>query len=238
MPQALLSEKFVHLAHLRRLKKCQKVAAVCYRVGKRGIEFLLVQTGSGRWTFPKGSVEPGLSHAQAAALEAFEEAGVHGRIEEVAFTQYVRRSKASSRGLVINAHLCEVLRLEEPQETDRTPTWFSPRQAKRALQEDRKTKDGAGMARVVDEAVLRVRRMCTEVTSTLSDFRSDGLYKVPFEAAEIGLGVKDYLSKVFRMDTRNRAPLIERITPMLISRSDVNTDEDKTEPKKGPTPAV
>src|SRR5262249_4564733 len=149
--------------HLHRLKKCQKVAAVCYRIGNRGIEFLLVQTGSGRWTFPKGNVEPGLSHAQAAAMEAFEEAGVHGRIEEIAFSQYVRRSKGSTRGLVVNAHLCEVLRLEAPEEMDRDPTWFSPRQAKRALQANRKAKDGAGMARVVDEAVLRVRRMYTEV---------------------------------------------------------------------------
>lgn len=214
VPQALPSEKFVHLAQLHRLKKCQKVAAVCYRVGNRGIEFLLVQTGSGRWTFPKGSVEPGLSHAQAAALEAFEEAGVHGRIEEVAFTQYVRRSKGSRRGLVVNAHLCEVMRLEEPQETDRTPTWFSPRQAKRALQADRKAKDGAGMARVVDEAVLRIRRMCTEVTTTFSDSRSDGLYKVPFEAAEIEARMRGYLSKV--MTGRKTALAVARPRPMLV----------------------
>ena len=217
MPQALPSEKFVHLAHLHRLKKCQKVAAVCYRVGNRGIEFLLVQTGSGRWTFPKGNVEPGLSHAQAAAIEAFEEAGAHGRIEEVAFTQYVRRSKGSSRGLVINAHLCEVLRLEEPQEAHRMPTWFSPRQAKRALQTDRKAKNGAGMARVVDEAVLRVRRMCTKVTTTLGDLRKDGLHNVPFEAAEIEATMRHYLSstvagrKTAFSGTRPRPMLVENI---------------------------
>ncbi len=67
------------------------MAAVCYRVRAGEIEFLLVQTGKGRWIFPKGSVEPGLTHAQAAALEAFEEAGVHGRMEEASFTRYVRR---------------------------------------------------------------------------------------------------------------------------------------------------
>ena len=46
---------------LRPLKRRQQVAAVCYRVGKSGIEFLLVQTRSGRWIFPKGGVEPGLT---------------------------------------------------------------------------------------------------------------------------------------------------------------------------------
>src|SRR5271169_3005360 len=73
------STKFVRLAELRRLKECEQVAAVCYRRRGGNIEFLLVKTGKGRWIFPKGSVEPGLTHAQAAALEAFEEAGVHGR---------------------------------------------------------------------------------------------------------------------------------------------------------------
>src|SRR5271155_2735893 len=66
-------------------KKRQQVAAVCYRMGRRGIEFLLVQTRGGRWIFPKGGVERGLTYAQSAALEAFEEAGVHGRMEEIPF---------------------------------------------------------------------------------------------------------------------------------------------------------
>ena len=66
----------------------QQVAAVCYRTGTRGIEFLLVRTRGGRWIFPKGGVEPGLTQAQSAALEAFEEAGVHGRIEEMPFARY------------------------------------------------------------------------------------------------------------------------------------------------------
>src|SRR5258706_6492513 len=89
------SARFFRLEHLRQLRESEQVASVCYRVRKSGIEFLLVQTHGGRWTFPKGSAEPGLTHAQAAALEAFEEAGVHGRMEEVAFTRYVRRKRGS-----------------------------------------------------------------------------------------------------------------------------------------------
>src|SRR5438132_1564227 len=64
------------VSQVRRLRKCQQVAAVCYRIRGSNIEFLLVQTRGGRWTFPKGGVEPALTHAQAAALEAYEEAGV------------------------------------------------------------------------------------------------------------------------------------------------------------------
>src|SRR5450631_3708050 len=64
------SAKFVRLAELRKLKECDQVAAVCYRMSDGSVEFLLVRTRKGRWIFPKGSAEPGLSHAQAAALEA------------------------------------------------------------------------------------------------------------------------------------------------------------------------
>src|SRR6059058_1167396 len=89
--------KVFRVSQVRRLRKCQQVAAVCYRIRGGGIEFLLVQTRGGRWTFPKGGVEPGLTHAQAAALEAYEEAGVHGRMEEeVSFTRYVRRKGSGS----------------------------------------------------------------------------------------------------------------------------------------------
>jgi 8-oxo-dGTP pyrophosphatase MutT (NUDIX family) len=49
--------------------------------GSKGIEVLLV-TGrrSGRWTIPKGWPMPGKTLAEAAAQEAFEEAGVSGTV--------------------------------------------------------------------------------------------------------------------------------------------------------------
>src|SRR5271154_1978512 len=132
----------VRLSQLRKLCECEQVAAICYRWRGDSIEFLLVRTRGGeRWTFPKGSAEPGLTHAQAAALEAFEEAGVHGRIEEASFATYVRRKSgdsrksAASKKQAVNAHLCEVTRMETPLECDRNPTWFSPEKAKRCLGE-------------------------------------------------------------------------------------------------------
>ena len=154
---------FVRLEHLRQLRGSEQVAAICYRLTKRGIEFLLVRTRGGRWTFPKGSIESGLTHAQAAALEAFEEAGVHGRIEEVAFARYVRvkpgRARVSSDiEIIINAHLCEVSRLAVPEEKDREPTWFPAEKAKRRLREERAQDYGDDLARIVDRAVARIQR--------------------------------------------------------------------------------
>ena len=164
-----ISAEFVRLSHLRKLCECEQAAAVCYRVRGKGIEFLLVRTrGGGRWTFPKGSAEPGLTHAQAAALEAFEEAGVHGRIEEASFARYVRRerggarksaAKSGKKELAVYAHLCEVSRLSPPKESKRNRTWFSVEDAKRRLREGRKSDDGAEFVRVVDQAVARIQQL-------------------------------------------------------------------------------
>jgi|SRR6516165_1630400 8-oxo-dGTP pyrophosphatase MutT (NUDIX family) len=170
---------FVRLEHLRKLRGSEQVAAVCYRLGKHGIEFLLVRTRSGRWTFPKGSAESGLSHAQAAALEAFEEAGVHGRIEEAAFARYVRVKKGSRRSpdieVVINTYLCEVSRLSDPEEGGRHPTWFSAEKAKRKLRQDRPADYGDDLAHIVDRAVARIQRL----------YRAEHAPKPPRRKAEI-----------------------------------------------------
>jgi len=199
------SAEFVRLSHLRKLCECEQAAAVCYRVRDEGIEFLLVRTRSGgRWTFPKGSAEPGLTHAQAAAIEAFEEAGVHGRIEEASFARYDRRERGGARKsasrtgkqkLAVYAYLCKVSRLSPPRESGRHRTWFSVEDAKRRLREGRRSSDGAEFARVVDRAVERIQRLRsrTGIVDQPKDDRvqdrfqpdmmpKDALQKVQFEA--------------------------------------------------------
>jgi 8-oxo-dGTP pyrophosphatase MutT (NUDIX family) len=168
---------FFRPSQLRRLRGCEQVAAVCYRMRRGGLEFLLVRTNSGHWTFPKGGAEPGLTHAQAAALEAFEEAGVHGRMEEASFTRYIRRKRggnsAAKKELAVQAHLCEVLRLDPPQEPHRNPTWFSAEKAKRRLSEDRTPDYGAELARVVDRAVTRIQRLRGGTGTAASDWQGN-----------------------------------------------------------------
>jgi 8-oxo-dGTP pyrophosphatase MutT (NUDIX family) len=54
-----------------------QVAALCYRKTKGRKEVLLVTTrGTGRWMLPKGWPMDGKSAAEAARIEAWEEAGV------------------------------------------------------------------------------------------------------------------------------------------------------------------
>lgn len=186
--------KFFRISQLRRLCECEKVAAVCYRVNGHGIEFLLVQTRGGRWTFPKGSAEPGLTHAQTAALEAYEEAGVHGRMEEVSFSRYFRREKRAGRArkMVVNAHLCEVSRLESPPERKRNPTWFTADETKRHLRKGRAADEGAEMARVVGRAVARIRRF----QEALGSIAEAPMLEAPELDGEKLILAKDILQKV------------------------------------------
>jgi 8-oxo-dGTP pyrophosphatase MutT (NUDIX family) len=55
---------------------------IAYRLVASRLEVLLITTRKGHWTIPKGVVEPELSPAQSAAQEAFEEAGVRGRVSD------------------------------------------------------------------------------------------------------------------------------------------------------------
>jgi len=188
--------KSVRVSQLRKMRDCEQVAAVCYRLRRGVVEFLLVQTrGSGRWTFPKGSAEPGLTHAQAAAIEAFEEAGVHGRIEELAFTQYTCRrtcnprsaSRSDQKTFAVSAHLCEVLRLCTPKEANRNRTWYSIEETKDRLREGRKNADRKEFARVIQVAVARIQRLRhsggeSDHAARLQALPGDALQRVQFEA--------------------------------------------------------
>jgi 8-oxo-dGTP pyrophosphatase MutT (NUDIX family) len=143
----------------------EQVAAVCYRRRKSKVEFLLVQTRKGRWTFPKGGIMRGLTRAQSAALEAFEEGGVRGRIEEAPFARYTLGKRTADSEILTHAFLCEVLRMGTPQEPNRNPTWFAPEKAKLRLKEQRAAENGAELVRVLVRAVMRIERLANEPKS-------------------------------------------------------------------------
>jgi hypothetical protein len=113
-------------------------------------------------------------------------------MEEASFARYVRRkrsdprdasrsaAKSTEKEVIVQAHLCEVSRLEPPQEPNRNPTWFSPEKAKRRLREDRTTDFGSELARVVDRAVSRIRRSRTAISTVTRRPQKDALQKVQF----------------------------------------------------------
>ena len=80
LPEALRKAADAALGRESRAAPKQQVAALPYRRRADGsIEVLLVTTrGTGQWMVPKGWPMPGKSWPEAAAQEAWEEAGVRG----------------------------------------------------------------------------------------------------------------------------------------------------------------
>ena len=59
----------------------QQAAAIPFRHREGAVEICLITTvKAGRWTVPKGFIDPGETPAETAVKEAREEAGVHGRV--------------------------------------------------------------------------------------------------------------------------------------------------------------
>jgi 8-oxo-dGTP pyrophosphatase MutT (NUDIX family) len=135
-----------------------QVAAVCYRFRESSVEFLLVKTSSGKWTFPKGNLNPSVSPSQSAALEAFEEAGVKGVIAERHFGSYLDAKRTlgddeRSRQIRVVAYLLEVHSTVLPEESGRKPTWFTAQDAKLRLADGRAVVYGKQIAKIVDSAL-------------------------------------------------------------------------------------
>ena len=118
-----------------------QVAALPYRRGADGsVEVLLVTTrGTGRWMVPKGWPMRGKSHAEAAAQEAFEEAGVRGSASPVELGRFAHektRFPASSLHCTVAVFPMAVEKelASWPERGQRTRRWFSVEEAATAVQ--------------------------------------------------------------------------------------------------------
>ena len=137
----------------------EQAAAICYRLVNNSTEYLLVRTHSGRWTFPKGTVEPDEEGWSAAEREAFEEAGVTGVISHEALTTYLHAKKAwedEGKESRVHAFMLEVTKTQIPEEQHRDPTWFSFSAAEDALVEGRPSKYAEELRRILREADKRI----------------------------------------------------------------------------------
>lgn len=110
-------------------------AALCYRVSGGAPEVLLITSrDTGRWVIPKGWPIDGLSPAESAAREAFEEAGALGRVSEIALGLYGYPKQLDTGEMV---HLMvavfplavEACARDWPERGQRRLKWLSPRKA-------------------------------------------------------------------------------------------------------------
>jgi len=108
--------------------------ALPWRLGPGKAEVLLVTgRGSGRWIIPKGWPVAGKSLADSAAQEAFEEAGIEGKVEPNAIGTF-RHVKQHLFGRVTVDILVHPMAVERelsqwPEKGERNRKWFGVEEA-------------------------------------------------------------------------------------------------------------
>ncbi|MHA3977853.1 NUDIX hydrolase [Halovulum sp. GXIMD14794] len=115
--------------------------ALCYRKTGKGLEILLVTSrGTRRWVAPKGWPIRGKGPAGTAAQEAWEEAGVKGRVTGDSVGVYTYRKhlpKGRSMTCVVELFPVEVAdNLNRfPEAKERRTKWMKPKKAAKAVDE-------------------------------------------------------------------------------------------------------
>ena len=118
-----------------------QVAALCWRKHRDGIEVLLITSrDTGRWVLPKGWPMDGRSGPEAAAVEAWEEAGVEGRVatETLGFFGYDKTIAPDiAHPCMVSVYPLRVSTLSRrfPERKERRRKWFSAEKAARKVME-------------------------------------------------------------------------------------------------------
>jgi 8-oxo-dGTP pyrophosphatase MutT (NUDIX family) len=133
-----------------------QVAALPYRRrGREGLEVMLVTSReTRRWVIPKGWSGGRLKPHAAAEREAYEEAGLVGRIGKAAIGCYAYEKRLTSESSVtctVDIFPLEVRRQLKrwPEKDQREGRWFTPEEAAKAVHEP----DLADIIRRLDELV-------------------------------------------------------------------------------------
>ena len=102
-------------------------AVIPFRRTPQGKEVLITGSSSGRhWVVPKGIVDPGLSPAESAGVEAREEAGVEGKISDNRLGTFTyEKWGATCRVEVYAMEVSHILPMDVWEESHRQRTWVA-----------------------------------------------------------------------------------------------------------------
>ena len=124
-----------------------------YRYNNGIIEVLLVQsTRAGNWTIPSGGLEPNHTAEQNAMKEAYEEAGVSGKLTHVLGT-YSFKKKGKEQVVMIYAMRVTTTHAKFPEQKSRGQTWMPLKQA----------------VKEVNRGGVLLKRFQKDIKSTLAD---------------------------------------------------------------------
>ncbi len=120
----------------------KQYAALCFRHvpgSEEPVQVLLITSrDTGRWVIPKGWGMSKRKPHEVAQREAWEEAGVRGRVRKKPYGYYTYRKKLCEEESVVSVvqvHLLSVLELDQefPEKGQRELRWFSPAAAATAV---------------------------------------------------------------------------------------------------------
>ncbi|MGL4311481.1 MAG: NUDIX hydrolase [Paracoccaceae bacterium] len=108
-----------------------QLGALCYRRNRGKTEVLLVTSrDTGRWIIPKGWPMQGIAPEEAAAREAWEEAGVEGKIKshplgDYTYDKVLKASRSVPCRVTVYPLRVTALARRFPERDERSRKWFS-----------------------------------------------------------------------------------------------------------------
>ncbi len=124
----------IRLASAEKRGVSTQFGALCYRIRKDKMQILLVTSrGAGRWILPKGWPIDGATPAEAALQEAWEEAGVQGKVKGGIQGIYSYEKSDGDENLpcvvAIFAVRVDTLKRKYPEADQRERKWVSRKKA-------------------------------------------------------------------------------------------------------------
>ncbi len=117
------------------------------------IEILLITSSSRkRWIVPKGHLEDGMTEAQSAEKEAYEEAGIRGAVELESLTSYRYEKWHRVHEVALHLMLVDQILEHYPEQHDRHRQWVGATEAI-AMVKPR------SLAKALDQAVTTIRTL-------------------------------------------------------------------------------
>jgi 8-oxo-dGTP pyrophosphatase MutT (NUDIX family) len=128
---------------MKKNRKLQKqIAALPYRRHGKGVDVLLITSReTRRWVIPKGWPMKGKKDWNAAAREAFEEAGVEGKVGKKSIGRYVYNKRLPSGKLMpteVTVYPMDVIIIlgQWPEKPERRRKWMSAAEAAELVEEE------------------------------------------------------------------------------------------------------
>lgn len=113
-----------------------QAGAIAYRIDRGTIQVLLVTSReTGRWIIPKGNIDAGMTPAQAAKREAYEEAGVTGTLTSSiplgVYTYFKKLKSGQERAAAVEVYLLHADNFDKkwPERKERLIAWMSTAEA-------------------------------------------------------------------------------------------------------------